>query len=81
MIPLDPGPYCNEEGDWWVPVESLGYIAARQLVKADMYDAANLLVYVGREMTWLDTEHESGCGDDCPSRHHVPAWHFREDER
>ena len=76
-----PGPYCNDEGDWWVPVAALSYLDARRLVKRDMDDSChNRLVYHGKVEVWLDAEDE-GCEDDqCSGRFKTLSWHFEEQE-
>ena len=73
------GPYMNEDGDWWVPVEGIPFKKARALVVALLDDDCRL-AYLGKERQWLDSEHEAGCcsDDPCPSNLHVLAWHFEE---
>lgn len=77
MTPLPPGPYCNEDGDWWVPVEQIhNRMKAAHEVRKCADDYAKIR-YVG--MVTVDlTPHDIGCdcGDDC--RRSVTAWHFEE---
>jgi hypothetical protein len=73
------GPYCNDDGEWWVPVEGIPFKKARALVLGCAYDGR--LAYLGKEMQWLDSEHEGHDGDDgedCPSNRYVLAYHFEE---
>lgn len=72
------GPYCNEDGDWWVPVEGIPFKKARELVRGCMWSPR--LAYLGKEKQWLDSEHEGHDGGDerCPSNHYVLAYHFEE---
>lgn len=78
----------NEDGDWWVPVEGIPFKKARELVLSCL-DAPIVprLAYIGKEMQWLDSEHEGHYGDDsedgpeseaCPSNRYVLAYHFEE---
>ena len=76
------GPYMNGDGDWWVPVEGIPLSKARSLVVSCLsYSIPDdgRLSYEGKEMQWLDSEHE-GHDDtgDCPSNRRVLAWHFEE---
>ena len=71
------GPYMNEDGDWWVPVVGVSYRKARSLVR-DCLDDDFPLAYRGKEMAWLDSEHEGYCGTDCSSNRHLLAYHFEE---
>lgn len=81
-----PGPYCNEDGDWWVPwVAVPRFRAARALVVSHLGYAVpseGTLRYLGRELTWLDMAHEAGCeveGEDaCPEMVRVDCWRFEE---
>lgn len=76
---LGVGPFCNESGDWWVPVDAEpNRMRAAHIVRQCMDDSSSV-VYVGREMANL-TPHETGCdcGDDCERP--VMAWHFEERE-
>lgn len=78
------GPYMNEDGDWWVPVDAAAFREARaKVVGCLVYDIPEdgTLVYLGRVHAWLDSEHEYGCDEDCPTVHRVEAWHFRENRR
>lgn len=78
------GPYMNEDGDWWVPVESMSFREARkEVVSCIQYTIPDegTLVYVGKEMAWLDSEHEGYCESECLSNRHLLAWHFRENPR
>lgn len=78
---IHQGPYMNEDGEWWVPTASLGYLAARRLVKEHLYDAEmSVLRYLGRETVSLDPCHAAGDGP-CDVAETVEAWHFLEDER
>ncbi len=73
------GPYCNDAGDWWVPVAGIPFKEARALVVGCQYDGR--LAYLGKEMQWLDSEHEGHDGDDgedCQSNRYVLAYHFEE---
>lgn len=78
----DPGPYMNEDGDWWVPVEGHSLAQARALVLGCLYysiPSEGRLAYLGREMAWLDSEHDpDSCGEDCESNRRLLAWHFEE---
>jgi len=75
------GPYMNEDGDWWVPIEGIPFKKARALVVGCLDDDFPL-AYIGKEMAWLDSEHEAYCdADECPSNRHVLAWHFEERRR
>lgn len=73
------GPYMNDDGDWWVPVEGIPFLKARALVVALLDDDCRL-AYLGKERQWLDSEHEGHYPDDgrCPSNRYVLAWHFEE---
>jgi hypothetical protein len=81
------GPYMNESGDWWVPVDAASYREARaEVVSCIQYQIPEdgTLLYRGKETVWLDSEHEGHDGDDgedCPSNRHVLAWHFEDNER
>lgn len=76
------GPYMNEDGDWWVPVEAMSYLAARRFVRGHLYGDDNRLVYKGKEMAWLDSAHEAHPRDEeCGTSRHLLAWHFVEEER
>lgn len=84
MTAPDAGPYMNEDGDWWVPVESMGFRDARAAVIGCLHynvPEDGTLVYKGKEMQWLDTEHEGYCGSDCPTNKKRLAWHFVENPR
>jgi len=73
------GPYCNDDGDWWVPVEGIPFKEARALVLSCV-DCPRL-AYLGKEREWLDSEHEGHYGDDgggCASNRYVLAWHFQD---
>jgi hypothetical protein len=76
-LEVPEGPYMNEDGDWWVPVEGIAFRKARELVLGCLYDVPRL-AYLGKEMQWLDSEHEFGCIDPCPSNRRVLAYHFEE---
>ena len=80
------GPYCNDDGDWWVPVEGIPFKKARELVVGCLdYSIPDdgTLIYRGKEMAWLDDEHEGHYeGDDeCPSNRHALAWRFEANPR
>lgn len=79
--PMDKGPYCNEDGDWWVPVEGIRFYQARALVVGCLpYSVPEdgRLAYVGKVTQWLDSEHEGYCGEECETNLRVLAWHFEE---
>ena len=73
------GPYMNEDGDWWVPVEGIPFKKARAMVVACLCDVPRL-AYLGKVMQYLDSEHEFGCcsDDPCPFSRYVLAYHFEE---
>jgi hypothetical protein len=78
------GPYMNESGDWWVPVEAASFRKARrEVVMCLDYTIPDdgTLRYAGKSMAWLDSEHEAGCDNDCPTNRHVLAFHFEENRR
>ncbi len=80
MTPLDPGPYCNEDGDWWVPVEAIhNRMKAAHEVRM-CADPLAVIRYEGMVTTNL-TPHDIGCdcGKDCVRP--VVAWHFTEEHR
>lgn len=81
-IPAPEGPYMNEDGDWWVPVEGIPFKRARALVVSCLDDDFPL-AYLGKERQWLDSEHEGHDDEEarCPSRRHVLAYHFEERRR
>lgn len=70
----------NEDGDWWVPVEGVPFREARALIVSCLADDFPL-AYLGKQVVWLDSEHESGCETDCPTNRHVNAYHFEERHR
>ena len=71
------GPYMNEDGDWWVPVEGIPFKRARALVVGCLYDVPRL-AYLGKMMGWMDNEHEGYCEHDCPSNRYTLVYHFQE---
>lgn len=82
--PIDPGPYCNEDGDWWVPVEAIpnrmkAHHAVRMVVDSDAK-----VRYVGLSRAcWFDMEHEDVCSEDDDGNRPpcvilADAWHFEE---
>ena len=78
------GPYMNEDGDWWVPVAAASFREARrEIIGCLQYNIpeGGTLVYRGKTMAWLDSEHEGWCDHDCPSNRQVEAWHFEENPR
>lgn len=79
---MKPGPYCdNDLRHWWVPV-TVPYLEARRLVReCAEIDEWQRLLYLGPVTVRLDSEHEAGCEDDCPSASTVRAWHFEVIER
>lgn len=75
------GPYMNEDGDWWVPVDAASFKQARREIVSCLYYTIpdeGRLAYLGKTMAWLDSDHEGGCDTDCPSNRHVLAYHFEE---
>ncbi len=77
---MEIGPYMNEDGDWWVPVDGISFAKARaEIVSCLQYSVPEdgTLIYRGKEMAWLggedafDTEHQE----------HILAWHFQENPR
>jgi hypothetical protein len=78
------GPYMNEDGTWWVPVEAASFKEARaEIIGCIQYEIPEdgTLVYKGKSMAWLDSEHEGYCGSECPTNRHVLAWRFEENPR
>lgn len=78
------GPYMNEDGDWWVPVDAASFRTARaEIVSCIQFSipGEGTLKYRGKETVWLDSEHEGYCGDECPTNRHVLAWHFEENPK
>jgi len=79
------GPYMNDDGDWWVPVDAASFRQARhEVVSCLQYSVPSdgHLAYIGKEKVWLDAEHEGH--DDpagCEASYHVLAYHFEERER
>ena len=69
------GPYMNEDGDWWVPVEGTPFREARAAVIACM-DAPRL-AYLGK-VTERITEHEYGCNCEPSCYREVLCYHFEE---
>jgi hypothetical protein len=71
------GPYMNEDGDWWVPVESASFKQARaEIVSHLQYSIpeGGTLIYRGKEMAWLGGEDTY----DRDNQEYVLAWHFEE---
>ena len=77
---VPPGPYMNEDGDWWVPVEGISFRAARAAVVSCL-DTVFPLAYKGKEMAWLDSVHEGYCDAECSTNRQVLAYHFEEHRR
>ena len=78
------GPYMNEDGDWWVPVDAGSFREARaEVVSCIQYSIPDdgTLRYKGKEMQWLDDEHEGYCGPECPTNNKRLAYHFVENPR
>ena len=82
-----PGPYQNEDGDWWVPISAVpNRMKAAHEVRMCMWEDS-VMEYVGITRDGrFDTEHADLCapGED----HAAPdcvfvadAWHFRERAR
>ena len=74
----------NDDGDWWVPIGALPFDEARASVVACLsylIPEDGTLVYKGKTVTWLDSEHEAGCEEDCPTLRHLPAYHWIENAR
>ena len=88
---LEVGPYMNEDGDWWVPVEAEGaHVSqrwAREVILGCLsYDIPEdgTLVYKGKVRTLICTAHPAhDVGPDCDSECSVltEAWHFVENRR
>ena len=77
MSTIGSGPYCNEDGEWWVPVAAEpNRMRAAAIVRGCM-DPEATLRYEDQVVATL-TPHEVGCdcGRDC--RRPVRAWHFVE---
>lgn len=77
------GPYLNEDGDWWVPVEDApSFRAARGVVLDHLdYDVPydGTLRYRGKERTNLcDGDHEVGPECNATCSRYVLAYHFEE---
>lgn len=83
MVDVPIGPYMNEDGDWWVPATVPFRRARAEIVSCVQYSIPEegTLRYEGKQMQWLDSEHEGYCGEDCPMNRHVEAWHFVENPR
>ena len=78
---LPIGPYCNEDGDWWVPVAAEpNRMKAAHVVRKCVDDDRLKVVYLGRSTTRL-TPHEYGCACDPDCHQTVAAWHFEERDR
>lgn len=79
------GPYMNEDGDWWVPVDAMPFREARKEVVACLdytIPEDGTLIYRGKEFAWLDSEHEAGCDrDECATTKRLLAFHFQENRR
>jgi len=81
MAEIPEGPYCNDDGDWWVPAEGISFKKARALVVGCLRYSIpedGRLAYLGKENQWLDTDHEGYCGPDCKTNLRVLAYHFEE---
>jgi hypothetical protein len=82
-----PGPYMNEDGDWWVKVEGHSFKQARhEILMCLGYDVPydGTLVYKGKEKTFLCEEHSADevgpmCNSTCSSV--VLAYHFVENRK
>lgn len=73
----DPGPYLNESGDYWYPVDEWSWNKARQhvahMVRYDCGDWVRTR-YLGKAMAGLhDHEDYEGCEDEGCQR---MAYHF-----
>jgi hypothetical protein len=78
MAEIPEGPYCNDDGDWYVPVEGNSFKKARALVVSCLYDVPRL-AYLGKKTVWMDSEHEAGCDKEtCPFNRYALAYHFEE---
>lgn len=76
MSPVQ-GPYQNEDGDWWVPVEGTSFREARAAVIACMdFYVEPKAAYLGK-VTARITDHEYGCGHVTCYRE-VLCYHFEE---
>lgn len=79
------GPYMNESGDWWVPVDLASFREARREVVMCLdytIPEDGTLRYVGKTMAALDSEHEFGCTEgECPTTRRMLAYHFEENRR
>jgi len=74
------GPYMNEDGDWWVPVEAASFRQARaEIVSCLSYSIPDdgTLVYRGKEKGWFGGEDP----DDRERQVFLLAYHFQENRR
>ena len=74
---IEIGPYMNEDGDWWVPVEGVPFRKARAEVVSCLQFGVpeeGRLAYLGKEMAWLGGEDAY----DTAHQEHVLAYHFEE---
>jgi hypothetical protein len=84
--PLDPGPYCDEDGDWWVPVAAIpNRMKAAHEVRMCV-DSDSKVRYEGLQRgVRLEMEHDDVCepdeetGEEPPCIALVDCWHFTED--
>jgi hypothetical protein len=79
------GPYMNEDGDWWVPIEDGTFREARvRVVGCLSYDIPGdgTLVYVGKTLSTLcDADHEVGPECDATCSRTVLAYYWKENRR
>ena len=79
------GPYWDEDGSWWVPVEDGSFREARRRVVACLeYEIPDdgTLVYTGRVRTTLCDIHDvPGPECDAACSRSVVAYHFEENRR
>lgn len=82
------GPYMNDDGDWWVPVDDVKSFreARNTVVNCLSYDIPEdgTLIYKGKFKTTVDDEHTADeigpcCNATC-SRN-VLAYHFVENRK
>ena len=84
-VTLLRGPYMNDDGDWWIPVEDGSFHEARRRVVACLsYEIPDdgTLIYVGKVTTTLcDADHEVGPDCDASCSRRVLAYHWKENRR
>lgn len=82
MVGMNPGPFLNDMGDWWVPVDVVpNYVKARALVLQHI-EHPTKVQFVGKEMARL-TDHEFSCDGvhrDGTCFRDVESWHFQDVE-